>query len=252
MRPDTQLLLQKNEIHVWIIGPHTAALPGDTHLSLTKDELKKAGRFKSAEDGRRWGFIRDSLRKILSRYTGEPAECLSFDCGEYGKPGPLQYPEREKVHFNLSHSGELGLLGVTQIAPIGIDIEQLRDFDNMAAVVSRFFSPAEQIAYASLEQQHRIAGFYNAWTRKESVIKAIGLGLSAPLDAFDVSLQPLSSWHIPQTRLPLPQHACYPLLQLTVHNDYIAALALCATDPSCISDLKVSVQPWASDRAPAI
>jgi 4'-phosphopantetheinyl transferase len=41
-----------------------------------------------------------------------------------------------------------------------------------------------------LPEQEKLQGFYNCWTRKEAFVKATGRGLTFPLAAFDVSLEP--------------------------------------------------------------
>ena len=59
-----------------------------------------------------------------------------------------------------------------------------------SAVAERFFSPLERVLLSSLPPDRWVEGFFNCWTRKEAYIKALGVGLSYPLDAFDVSLAP--------------------------------------------------------------
>ncbi|HXR50964.1 MAG TPA: 4'-phosphopantetheinyl transferase superfamily protein [Steroidobacteraceae bacterium] len=69
-----------------------------------------------------------------------------------------------------------------------MDIEMWRSLGDEAALVRRYFSPAEQHAYESLPATAKSAGFFQCWTRKEAYIKAVGRGLGLPLDSFDVSL----------------------------------------------------------------
>jgi phosphopantetheine--protein transferase-like protein len=71
---------------------------------------------------------------------------------------------------------------------IGVDVELQREMRDEAALVRRYFSPAEIAAYEALPPLRRTEGFYNAWTRKEAYVKAVGRGLGLSLASFDVSL----------------------------------------------------------------
>ncbi|HLW65990.1 MAG TPA: 4'-phosphopantetheinyl transferase superfamily protein, partial [Gemmataceae bacterium] len=73
---------------------------------------------------------------------------------------------------------------------IGVDIEQIRPDFATDEIAKRFFSEREWQALRALPTVERTAAFFRCWTRKEAFIKAIGEGLSFPLDAFAVSLAP--------------------------------------------------------------
>ena len=104
----------------------------------------------------------------------------TFAFGPEGKPW---LPDRPGLHFSLSHSGELVLCSLSD-AELGCDVETPRRVN--AALVRRFFHPDEQRWLFSLPQGEQDAAFLRLWTLKESYVKAIGLGLSLPLDAFCV------------------------------------------------------------------
>jgi 4'-phosphopantetheinyl transferase len=82
------------------------------------------------------------------------------------------------------------LLAVSYGREVGVDIEQIRALDDAASIAGRFFSAAENRAWLAVPDEQKPAAFFNAWTRKEAFIKAVGDGLSYPLDRFDVSLAP--------------------------------------------------------------
>ena len=57
-------------------------------------------------------------------------------------------------------------------------------------IAHRFFSDREYNALASMPRYRRDRAFLACWTRKEAFVKAIGQGLSCPLDQFDVTVDP--------------------------------------------------------------
>ena len=99
---------------------------------------------------------------------------------EYGKP---YFPALPDFHFSLSHSGERVLCAVSA-ASVGCDIEKAERAD--LKIAQRFFHPAEREWLFSQPESEQDAAFCRLWTCKESFIKAIGLGLSQPLESFAV------------------------------------------------------------------
>jgi len=128
---------------------------------------------------------------MLRRLLGAQLQCapatLQFAAGAHGKPH-LGAEQASGLQFNLSHSGDQALLGCARDRELGVDIELWRSLGDEAALVRRYFSVAEQHAYAALPAAAQTAAFFQCWTRKEAYIKAVGRGLGLPLDSFDVSL----------------------------------------------------------------
>lgn len=159
---------------------------------LENDERSRADRFLREEDRDRFLASHAGLRLILGAALGIRANDVCFAQGKAGKP-ELSGAHGSNLNFNLSHSGQWGLVGVSRL-PIGVDVERLRPINGLD-LARRFFAKreAENLDSKELagvpEREHR-AAFYACWTRKEAVVKAIGLGLSFPLDKFSVTLPP--------------------------------------------------------------
>lgn len=95
-----------------------------------------------------------------------------------GKPYLADYPG---VQFNLSHSGPWGACAVSE-EPVGVDVELVRPLRQNVA--GRFFTPTEQTFLA--RQPNPEQAFFRLWTRKESFLKALGKGLTLPMNRFSV------------------------------------------------------------------
>lgn len=128
------------------------------------------------------------LRCLLGAELQRAPGSLQFEAGPHGKPRLAGADSGSSLEFNLSHSGDLALLGCAWGRELGVDIEQWREMRDEAALVQRYFSAAEQAAYTALPAARRTRGFFQCWTRKEAYVKAVGRGLGLPLDSFDVSL----------------------------------------------------------------
>jgi 4'-phosphopantetheinyl transferase len=152
---------------------------------LSDDEKARGLRFVTAALRHRFVAGRARLRSLLGAHLGLDPRALVFVQNAFGKP---RLADRPSVHFSLSHSGDRAVLAVSEQREIGIDIECVRPLDHLD-LAQRYFHPNEVSAIEAVKaaDEQRLA-FYRIWTLKEAVVKAIGKGLSIPLDTFDVSI----------------------------------------------------------------
>ena len=181
------------------VGEHLASLDRYGRTLLSADEQRRLGSYRSRESAERYVVTRALVRAVLSERLGTSPASIVISHNERGKP-LLQ----ENLHFNVSHSGDLILLAVSESCPVGVDVERRRDVERVGALVQRWLTDAER------EQVGKIAGsgltvseaFLRVWSLKEARLKALGVGIAgaanAPLDQVDAVpldevLEPLSS-----------------------------------------------------------
>lgn len=178
--------------------------------SCLDEENRRAARFVHAEDRQAYLAAHGLLRQALDEYApGLGAE--PFAEGEYGKP--YLAGDSPDVRFNLSHCRTRVCCAVSVGADCGIDVEPL----------NRQCSAALERATLTIRERRLLLGrhgalraeqFLRVWTAKEAVIKALGTGLSFPLDALELQLtddgvqlleiegRAPAGWQIRQWRLP--------------------------------------------------
>ncbi len=176
------------EVHVWRVELDCAATAvGVLRATLSTEEKQRAARFRSLELRERWTVARGALRYILATYARCDPGALVFRAGPHGKPalaGPV-----EDIPFNLSHSGGLALVAIAEAGRVGIDAETVRSEIEVEDLSRRFFAPAETAEILAISPDARLAAFFACWTRKEAFVKALGGGLSVPLDRFQVTVR---------------------------------------------------------------
>ena len=211
------------DIHIWHIPLQRPATEITTlHALLSPEEQQRAARYHFHADRRRFSVARGALRLILSQYLDRPAATLQLAVSPHGKP----FVPRAHHRFNVTHSHELALIGVTFDRPVGIDCEyHRRPLEDAAALIDRYFSPFEQAVFHALPAEQQQLAFFNGWTRKEAYIKARGTGLSHPLDAFDVEIRPGQPVAFLNINQDPAETARWSLHAFTPAPDYTAALA---------------------------
>ena len=186
--PPHKLELGSNQVHVWRAELTLTSDSSGLVDILSPAELDRANRFYFDKDRRRFIAAHAALRIILSYYQPTLPEQIRYRSGEYGKPA-LAYPQTS-LEFNISHAYELLVVAITAGSAVGVDLEHIRPLDDFEAIAQRTFSVSENEALRAVPETQRLESFFRCWTRKEAFIKAIGQGLSYPLDQFNVSLRP--------------------------------------------------------------
>jgi len=209
-------------VHVWRFSlEQPDEIRERFRLTLEPDELERASRFHFEKHRRHFLVGRGFLRYVVAGYLGETPEKLRFVYGAYGKPS---LAGGETLRFNMSHSHELGLLAVARNVELGVDVEHVRVDFATEDIARRYFSRAEVDAFNMLTTEEQVAAFFRCWTRKEAYIKAIGKGLSQPLDAFDVTLAPGEQAAL--LRAEEDDASRWVMCDVDVGEDYAGALAV--------------------------
>jgi 4'-phosphopantetheinyl transferase len=192
---------------------------------LSRDEQERAGKFRYAEHRAHYIVARASLRQLLAERLGTAPWAVEFVETKYGKPRLAPVHGSADLEFNLSHSGILALYAFTRGRAVGVDVELIREVPDADDLAERFFSVKETAMLRAFPLERRSLAFLACWTRKEAFIKALGLGLSCPLDAFDVTIDPDAPARITRIEERVDRGANWAMLGFTPYPRYIAAVA---------------------------
>ncbi|NQY06729.1 MAG: 4'-phosphopantetheinyl transferase superfamily protein [Flavobacteriaceae bacterium] len=92
------------------------------------------------------------------------------------------------LNFNISHSGKTILCAISKHnIQLGIDVEEIKSID-----IKGFNTIFHQNEFNRIIQANSIDSFYKYWTRKEAYTKAIGVGITIPLDKIDTTKNMIS------------------------------------------------------------
>lgn len=176
--------------HIYVYAADTSVLDSKELFAQAYDRVSKQRQEKTD----RMVFRKDKqlslgaellLQRCLKEYG-----IVSYELGtaEYGKPYLKEWTvcgqtEKEPVYFNLSHSGER-VMCVLSVKEAGCDVEKIKKME--MAVAKRFFTEKEyrQVA-AQPDEEARNDMFFRIWTRKESYMKATGLGMHLSPESFE-------------------------------------------------------------------
>jgi 4'-phosphopantetheinyl transferase len=156
-------------------------------LSLLDDaERRRADALASPADRVRYVAAHVVLRRLLGGHLGLAPRAVVYvrePCPRCGAPHgrPAVGGPTPPLHFSLSYSGGLGLIGIAS-APVGVDVEMLAPPETVDEV-SALLHPAERAEIASAPPAQRSAVFTRIWTRKEAYLKGTGTGVALDLAA---------------------------------------------------------------------
>lgn len=169
-------------VAVWWAAPVApGAAPALVDL-LDEHERTRIARFRRPVDAARYLAAHALTRIVLGRAVAGSARSLTIDrtcrCGQqHGKPVLPGGPQ-----FSLTHAGEMVGVAVSELGPVGLDVEQVRLIADLPSMAEHVGAPAEP------------DGFFLSWTRKEALLKATGDGLSTPMTAITLDAHGVVAW----------------------------------------------------------
>lgn len=154
---------------------------------LDFNERARAQRFVKEIDRKRFVISHGKLRRILADYLSLSPNKIALETQSQGKPF-VAGDRSAALKFNLSHSDNYLLVGVSNDFEFGVDIEKWTDSIDYEGVLGLCFSESERSFWRDLPTDQRQALFYRQWVRKESFVKAVGLGLGLDVSLVETTL----------------------------------------------------------------
>jgi 4'-phosphopantetheinyl transferase len=151
---------------------------------LSEAERERAGRFRMPWLRNRYVAAHAGLRLLGERYFGIAAPCQRFETNEFGKPCLAGV---RHAQCNISYSRDHALIGLSRNKEIGVDIEAIRPIEDASELMERHYTHEEQAVLRRMRRPEAAfnKAFLTVWVRKEACVKALGSGLSIPLETIE-------------------------------------------------------------------
>jgi len=196
---------------------------------LSPDERERQMRPTIEKRRREVLLTRALVRSVLSSYTGADPRDWRFGVGAHGRP----FVEGLPFDFNLAHTEGMIVCLVSDSPSPGVDVEFMFRRGRLDEVAEHFFAPSECADLRRMIEAEKRRRFFTYWTLKESYIKARGLGLALPLDAFWFALEgdrPVIAFDHRIEDDP----AAWRFETLALSGDHLCSVALKASAPTAI------------------
>jgi 4'-phosphopantetheinyl transferase len=226
--------VEPDTVHVWAFaleGPPPLVSLCRSYLSAP--ERLRADRFVFERDRTRYTVAHAVLRHLLGRYCDLRPESLHFATTAAGKPALLidaDQAQASPIRFNLTHSEDRALLGVSMARELGIDLEKVRSNIEALAISRHYFFGAERDSIEAAPEQERDNTFFRYWVAKEAVLKAQGIGLGFPLDRFRIEFLPDGRTARIETFDPAALEPEWTVRMLPCEGGWLGAVAARGTD----------------------
>jgi 4'-phosphopantetheinyl transferase len=213
---------RQKEFHSVFVGLArlTPALSGTapSDAGLSEPDRDRANRFRFPEDLARFILGRRLLTAMISEHRGAPQQPLELALTEHGRPF---LADDTALAFSISHAGTLVAVALALDARVGLDVESLDRRLQLDPLAERIFNPTDLARFRTLPPASRHAAFFRAWTGKEAILKAQGIGLFGGVQEISVPMEEKSN----STTVPGPDKSTWHLVPLTVPAGYLGAVA---------------------------
>jgi 4'-phosphopantetheinyl transferase len=168
--------LATGDCQLWLAWLDTES-PASFRNILSPDEVLRAERLRSPLNADRFRVARGILRTLLGSFLAISPEQVRFSYGPHGKP-ELAVKSPGTLSFNVAHSNGLAVFAVAKGFDIGVDVEEIRQINELEGCASIILSPEEFVEFKAFPAIEKLERFMTLWVSKEAVLKAYGVGFS--------------------------------------------------------------------------
>jgi 4'-phosphopantetheinyl transferase len=223
-----------NRIDLWVTRPDEAtddALLSQYRALLSPDESDRMRRFVREQDRHRFLVTRALTRSLLGRYLAMDGAALQFGKNRHGRPFLQNAGAGARtLSFNITHTHDRVVLGVTGERTLGIDIESTGRQAATLGIAHRYFSDLECRALNALPPDRQQQRFFAYWTLKESYIKARGMGLAIPLGKFSFDFADTGQFTFSADESLSDDPAQWRFWQIGIAEDFLVSICASALD----------------------
>ncbi|MGI9436967.1 MAG: 4'-phosphopantetheinyl transferase family protein [Geminicoccaceae bacterium] len=190
---------------------------------LAPDERQRADRFRFEKHRRSYIAARGMLRRVLANRLGMSPAAIRFAYGQHGKPR-LDYDAHGPCQFNLSHTSNVAAVAMSNDLVLGIDVED-ETFSDLS-IADTILAGDELKRFRALPKDARAPSLMRAWTRKETVLKALGTGFSVEPVQLEISFEPSVPSRLLALHLSAPEPHRWSVQDLSLSDCRYAAIAI--------------------------
>jgi len=162
-------------IDIFIAGYRNIENKISSEIPLGNVDRKRYESYRFKKDKLKFLQRRIKLFDYLEKILTSVPDKFNLKYSQFGKPGT----ENLSVHFNISESRDVFVIGVFRENEIGVDIEKI-EVKNIIENKSLIFSERE-IKFIG----NSMDAYYKLWTRKEAFWKLLGYGITGDFKKYD-------------------------------------------------------------------
>jgi 4'-phosphopantetheinyl transferase len=168
-------------VRIWVVDCRPD--PDPFLCLLPPEERAQAEALSDPRVRSRFVHCRGAARRELGARLGLPPAEVPIGLGPHGKPcltldAPQVAGGAGQLDFSISHGGDWGLVALSEVGPVGVDLEAHRLVARAPDLARRFFPASLQSEITSSpEGEERERRFLYHWTRLEAQAKAHGIGI---------------------------------------------------------------------------
>lgn len=211
--------LETEDLHIWRYDLNERDyLKEMQNPVLSMHEKRRCEEFLHEADRLRYVCIHRFVRQVLSAYLNTSASEIEINYAKFGKP----FINGNELYFSYTYRSNMALLAISRQSEIGIDIEKMRQLQDVNTFCEFSFSIEEREILDGCTEEAFQETLFTFWTFKEAVIKALGVGLNADLTQIN-----LSPYFVDKTKpLRFKNDEIYTVSRLMAPEGYKAAYAM--------------------------